>query len=417
MKINAERYYKIKIIFKTIIIIWSIMLICHIIGSCHKINHYIEEDIGNRAIVLAVDISNRTKISREDYSYLKSITFKELLDSEINKKFEEDGRRLMAVSDYRYIYLLCRLEEGEKKYGKELIYLLDAVESVEARKKVANGKNYYDDEIRYDVSDELFDIIDKSKVPSYTVTKDKRGEYIQAYAPFYTIEGDYIGLIGVDILTTKYKQIKVKYFKIMISFVLTNLIIAIIAFTLFKYIQKAYSELEDQRYLLGIDELTRLLNRRRFNEIFIEEWQKAQKSKLTLTLMLVDLDYFKEYNDNYGHSAGDMLLKTIGEALNKEVSKWGGYVGRFGGDEFQVLLPNIDIIQGEKIGNDILNAVKDLNIEHLYSPSSNIQSVSIGVVSIIPNNKINRHEFFNYADSALYLSKRYGRNRVSIWKI
>ena len=72
--------------------------------------------------------------------------------------------------------------------------------------------------------------------------------------------------------------------------------------------------------------------------------------------MLVDLDYFKEYNDNYGHSAGDMLLKTIGEALNKEVSKWGGYVGRYGEDELKVLLPNIDIIKGE-IGNDILNAV------------------------------------------------------------
>ena len=133
--------------------------------------------------------------------------------------------------------------------------------------------------------------------------------------------------------------------------------------------------------------------------------------------MLIDLDYFKEFNDNYGHSAGDVMLKNIGEILEKESSKYGGYVFRYGGDEFVILFPDTNIIQGEEVGNTILKAINDAKLEHPYSPIGKVQTVSIGVTSTIPKDEINIKEFFNYADTALYLSKRYGRNRVSVWKI
>ncbi|WP_406242819.1 GGDEF domain-containing protein [Tissierella carlieri] len=376
-----------------------------------------KDEVGSNAIILATYIANSLKISNEDYLFLKSLTFKELLESEINKDFEEMARTVMDVSNYKYIYIISRLEGSEKKYNNDVIYLLDAVDSVKTRREDAEDKNYYDDEIRYDIADELFKEVEKTKIPSYKVDKYKGAERVYAYVPFYTVEGNYIGLLGVDTDVYELGKIRERYVPLITVYIVINLMIGLIAFALYRYMRKVHNDLKKERHLSGIDELTHVFNRRKFNELFIELWEQAKEEKQNISIMLIDLDYFKEFNDNYGHSAGDVMLKNIGEILEKESSKYGGYVFRYGGDEFVILFPDLNIIQGEEVGNTILKAINDAKLEHPYSPIGKVQTVSIGVTSTIPKDEINIKEFFNYADTALYLSKRYGRNRVSVWKI
>lgn len=416
-KLGFKKYDNIKFHFKILIALWCVIFLSGIIYFNFEINSYVKDEVGNNAIILATYIANSLELSNEDYQYLKSLTFKELLDSEINKKFEEIARKVMDVSDYKYIYLISRLEDNEKKYGGEVIYLLDAVESLETRIKDAKDKNYYDDDIRYDMADELFKEVEETKIPSYRVAKNKWGESIYAYVPFYTVEGKYIGLIGIDMTKHELGRAKERYAPLISIFIVINMIIGSITFALYRYMKKAHKDLKKEKYLSGIDELTHLFNRRKLNEIFMQLWEEAKKTEKNISLILVDLDYFKEYNDCYGHCAGDDRLKNIGQILEKEASESGGYVFRYGGDEFVILLPNLDIIQGEEVGNSILKAITDAKLEHPSSPIGKSQTVSIGVTSTIPNDDMNIKEFINYADTALYLSKRYGRNRVSVWKI
>lgn len=415
--LNLTKYDRIKFHFKIIIALWLAIFISVIVYSNYEINSYAKEQVANDAIILGTYIANSLELSKEDYQYLKSITFEELLESEINKRFEKIARKVMDISDYKYIYLISRLEDNERKYGGDVIYLLDAVESLETRIDDAKDKNYYDDYIRYDKSDELLKEVEKAKMPSYNIEKDKWGEYLHAYVPFYTIEGDYIGLIGIDVDMYKLTKIKDKYISLIIIFIGINLTIGLITFALYRYMMKVYNDLKKEKHLSGMDELTHVFNRRKFNEVFIELWEEAKKKQNNIALIIIDLDYFKELNDNDGHSVGDTMLKNVGEILEKQSSQYGGYVFRYGGDEFVVLLPNRNIEEGEEIANNILQNINDAKLEHPYSPIGDFQTVSIGVTSIIPKDEINIKEFFNYGDTALYLSKRYGRNRVSVWKI
>lgn len=416
-QLNLIKYDRIRLYFKILIVLWLIIFIGLIIYSNYEINSYVKEEVANDAIVLGTYIANSLELSREDYQYLKSITFEELLESEINKRFEKIARKVMDISDYKYIYLISSLEDGERKYGGDVIYLLDAVESLETRIDDAKDKNYYDDDIRYDKADELLKEVEKTKTSSYNIEKDKWGEYVHAYVPFYTVEGDYIGLIGIDMDIYEFTKIKDNYSSLILVFIMINLTIGLIAFFLYGYMMKVHNELKKEKQLSGMDELTHVFNRRKFNEVFIELWEDAKKKQNSIALMIIDLDYFKEFNDNDGHSAGDIMLRNIGGILEKESSKAGGYAFRYGGDEFVVLLPNQNIEEGEEIANNILKAINDAKLEHPYSPIGDFQTVSIGVTSIIPKDEVNIKEFFNHADTALYLSKRYGRNRVSVWKI
>jgi len=415
-ELRLKKYDNIKTCFKILISLWVFIFIVVIIYSNYQMYSYVENEIGNNAITLGTYIANTVKLSNEEYLYLKSITFRELLDSEINKEFEKTLKNVMDISDYKYVYLISRLEENEKKYGKEVIYLLDAVCNMETRIKEAKDRNYYDDIIRYDMSDGLFKEVEKTKIPSYKIAKNKWGEYIYAYIPFYTVEGNYIGLIGIDMDIKELKKTRDKYKEVIRINIIVNLMVGLLSFSLYCYMKKVHNDLKKEAHLSGIDDLTHVFNRRKFNQIFIELWERAKMYGQNMSLMLIDLDYFKEFNDNYGHFAGDNMLKSIGEILEKESSKHGGYVCRYGGDEFVILFPNLDITKAEEAGNNILVAINNARIEHQYSPIGEFQTASIGVTSMIPKDGININEFFNYADAALYLSKRYGRNKVSVWR-
>lgn len=159
------------------------------------------------------------------------------------------------------------------------------------------------------------------------------------------------------------------------------------------------------------DGLTGIWNRRAFDEQLNVEWHRASLKSQMLSLIMLDIDYFKKYNDTYGHQAGDICLKQVANALELAVWKTEDVVFRYGGEEFVVILPGADVARAERIGEMIRKTVESLAIPHSASEISQFVTISLGVNSIVPNEEKSIEQFIEGADQALYQAKQSGRNR------
>ncbi|MDP5291979.1 diguanylate cyclase [Oceanimonas sp. CHS3-5] len=166
------------------------------------------------------------------------------------------------------------------------------------------------------------------------------------------------------------------------------------------------------RSIALIDGLTGVANRRQFDEQFQIGWRRCLRDEHPFSLMLIDLDHFKQYNDHYGHPAGDHCLARIAEALSASVRRPDDLVARYGGEEFACLLPNTPHAGAMDRARVMLNAVRALELEHLQSPTSDLVSVSIGVATVQPDMGVTQAVLLNAADNQLYKAKQGGRNRV-----
>ncbi len=166
--------------------------------------------------------------------------------------------------------------------------------------------------------------------------------------------------------------------------------------------------------LASIDGLTQVYNRRYFDNCLQQEWLRAAREKQPLTLLLCDVDYFKKYNDNYGHLEGDKCLKQVAVTLHKLVKRPADMVARYGGEEFVILLPKTDATGAEAIAKQLQQAVEELGIVHEYSGASQYVTVSIGGGVIVPSGDEEALKLIDIADKALYEAKKQGRNRVNI---
>jgi diguanylate cyclase (GGDEF)-like protein/PAS domain S-box-containing protein len=166
------------------------------------------------------------------------------------------------------------------------------------------------------------------------------------------------------------------------------------------------------RRLSRTDGLTGLKNRRTFDELLYEEWRRGIRGKYPLSLMMVDVDFFKKFNDRYGHLKGDECLKLLASVLRNVAQRPGDVVARFGGEEFIILLPMIDLKDTVAIAERIRLQVESLKFPNESSKISSYLTISIGVASSIPNRKTSSTELIQHADEALYQAKEEGRNRV-----
>lgn len=167
------------------------------------------------------------------------------------------------------------------------------------------------------------------------------------------------------------------------------------------------SELEK---LSQIDGLTGLYNRRFFNEIYQKEWQGALASGKSLGAMMIDIDYFKVYNDTYGHLVGDGCLQKISSSIGQAVKDCNAFVGRFGGEEFIVLLPDTNSEQCTELAQIIMNHISQLGIASAIKNTDGNVTVSIGIGLLIPTQEMKPEILVNLADQALYRAKKDGRN-------
>lgn len=160
------------------------------------------------------------------------------------------------------------------------------------------------------------------------------------------------------------------------------------------------------------DPLTQVANRRLFDKRFSEEWRRSERHRLPLSLLIVDVDHFKEYNDSFGHAAGDLCLKKIAEALAPIERRAGALFARYGGEEFVLLLPGQDAKAAKYTAERSLEAVRALCITSPPDAHSNIVTISIGGCTVTPSATGSADAFFKLADNALYQAKSNGRNQL-----
>ncbi|MDZ8183863.1 MAG: PleD family two-component system response regulator [Nostoc sp. ChiSLP02] len=168
--------------------------------------------------------------------------------------------------------------------------------------------------------------------------------------------------------------------------------------------------LELQR-LVTIDGLTEVANRRGFEEYLSQEWQRMKRDQRPLSLILCDVDFFKLYNDTYGHRAGDRCLIEIAQAIKDIVKRPGDLVARYGGEEFAIILPNTDTKGATHVAEKICDAVRTLAIPHRNSQVSPYVTISAGFTTEIPQLNSDIEEIIAAADRALYQAKTAGRDR------
>ncbi|AIE74247.1 MULTISPECIES: high salinity-induced biofilm formation responseregulaton Rre2 [unclassified Synechocystis] len=164
--------------------------------------------------------------------------------------------------------------------------------------------------------------------------------------------------------------------------------------------------------LANIDGLTHIANRRRFDEYLAQEWQRHYREQKPLTLLLVDIDYFKAYNDFYGHQQGDDCLQKVAQTLVSIAQRVTDLVARYGGEEFVVILPNTNQEDAMAIAQKMLQAIAGLEIPHQGSTISEYITISIGISTLVPTAGDTVERIISEADQALYRAKSQGRNQA-----
>ena len=172
---------------------------------------------------------------------------------------------------------------------------------------------------------------------------------------------------------------------------------------------------QELQKLVNLDGLTQIANRRCFDERVVYEWQRLYRDRQPLSLLMFDVDYFKRYNDYYGHQLGDQALLLIAQAVDQLVCRPADLVARYGGEEFIVILPNTNLEGAIAVAKNLHQAIADLQIPHQDSDVSDIVTVSMGLASDIPNLDRSPYVLINQADQALYYAKQQGRNRSVIF--
>ena len=161
-----------------------------------------------------------------------------------------------------------------------------------------------------------------------------------------------------------------------------------------------------------LDGLTGVANRRKFDEDLQTDWRQCLRETAPLSLILIDIDYFKLYNDRYGHQAGDTCLKLVARALVEALRRPYDKLARYGGEEFACLLPKTELAGASAMAERMRTRVSELNVEHLGSDVDQVVTISLGVASMVPAPSVTPELLLKAADQQLYEAKRTGRARV-----
>jgi diguanylate cyclase (GGDEF)-like protein/PAS domain S-box-containing protein len=160
------------------------------------------------------------------------------------------------------------------------------------------------------------------------------------------------------------------------------------------------------------DGLTGVANRRKFDAVYDEEWSEARRNVQPLSLIMFDVDFFKRYNDHYGHVEGDECLKRVAQALSSAANRPRDFVARYGGEEFVLLLPASDEAAAKAVADRCRQAIFKAQIRHAASPISQLLTVSMGVGTIVPSGNDDPVGFIDLVDRQLYRAKQGGRNSI-----
>lgn len=181
---------------------------------------------------------------------------------------------------------------------------------------------------------------------------------------------------------------------------------------------ESHRKLEESNTILQrlstMDGLTGLANRRHFDETLQSEWRIGMRDQTVLSVIMIDIDYFKKYNDGYGHQGGDDCLKGVAKILGETVHRAGDFVARYGGEEFVVILRHTDAQGAAVLAEKMRANVEAQRIPHAYSAVADHVSISLGIAAMVPDNSASPADLLARADEALYKAKEAGRNRYAV---
>ena len=267
--------------------------------------------------------------------------------------------------------------------------------------------------IPYEEIDQVKDVFSQltaghfpNKHTNYWLTKDRNKRLIDWSNTAITDEnGDiaYIIATGIDVTDKKSAEIELTNYINNLEETITRRTSELI---------KANEKLEN---LAHLDGLTDIYNRRYFNEVIETETNRAKRSRDPISILMCDVDYFKNYNDSYGHVAGDNCLIRIATTLKAFFHRAADFVARYGGEEFIVILPGIDASNAVTLANRLILEIQNYRIPHESSPISDVVTISIGVTTGQPGELTNSTTLIEEADKALYQAKKKGRNRVQLY--
>jgi diguanylate cyclase (GGDEF)-like protein len=160
------------------------------------------------------------------------------------------------------------------------------------------------------------------------------------------------------------------------------------------------------------DSLTKTYNRRGIDKFYHMHWSNCLRYRLPYSVMMIDIDEFKNYNDNYGHLQGDEVIKAVANVMEKSLLRSEDLVGRYGGEEFLVVMPNVDLTGAEMVAKRIQTEIWDLNIKHEFASGRGRVTVSIGIATITPTVNMSPQVLLEQADQMLYMAKKNGRNQL-----
>ena len=238
-------------------------------------------------------------------------------------------------------------------------------------------------------------------------------------------------LINYEVSVANYERRHFLYtyksMMLQIGMILSIVIISILAVLMyvFRSIQKDHTKLEIAAKKLRVankklesasytDSLTGLHNRRYFNFIYDRELKRAKRNKTYITFMMLDIDYFKQYNDTYGHIEGDFALKSVAKVLKDTLQRPSDYLFRLGGEEFGVLLSDTDESNSATLAREICDAVRARELKHENSKAGEFVTISIGVVCCVADDALDEKILVSRADEMLYEAKESGRDRYII---
>ena len=241
--------------------------------------------------------------------------------------------------------------------------------------------------------------------------QEKWGWLISIYAPIKNSSEKTVGIVGVDYDGERLHNTIVAQRKL---WVIIGGISTVLGFPLlFLFLSKIIKLNKKLESLSTTDELTKLNNRRAFLNYYEITWKQGKRLKFPVNVLMIDVDYFKKYNDSLGHLEGDKTLIAIAQCLKKQVKREIDFVARYGGEEFVCLLLHSEKENAENFAKSLVRSVEEMQIPHPKSDHSKYVTISVGMASIV-NEKYTKEQLLDEADKSLYMAKQSGRNRVIV---
>ncbi|MEA5084932.1 MAG: GGDEF domain-containing protein [Lachnospiraceae bacterium] len=393
-----------------------------ILSVSNWIGDYYFIKMGQSTLDLATVAVNSLDITNEQLKILEEISFNKLLENSNNQKLNALFKKTSLNDDIKYVYVLRKLDENKVKYyvtnsdkeyyempvgtALEWIWLMDVIVNEEERTKAEADPDYYADKNRYVHLNKKIEELYVKKEVGYFINNDTYGCQISALVPIYTQEGDYIGLLGVDSYSDCFYKFRSKVILVLflLLFVPTSALLA-----MFFRLQSNYKK--EMKSIAFKDKLTGLYSRTYYENYAKQQLKKLRRAEDSITVIMMDLDNYKSYNDNYGHINGDMILKKVGMVISDEIELAGGCAGRYGGDEFIAFIPNLSLEKGDLLCESICRKLEHLEI--ISESCQNIQVITISLGIYTSTKKDEPFELENLidkADNALYLAKKSGKN-------